>query len=375
MSPIAAPPPPPSVDQPRRKRRGFAINEWLSEKPETRSIQIGVLATILVHLLLLLIVPYWFKPEPFTSRGRQHTHTFNINLAPLPKRPPPQHKVLPKFVETNPNAPENIPDHTNNVSNRNQQSAQEKPSKINNTDMPAQEGKKDFKNDQIVDGRLSKPQPPTPPEQQPTKPQPKTQAIAHAQQNPLPGFEKNQNNNPDAFGTNISKPSANDKPIPHKIAGDTDGPLLDIPTFAPPTIDAAHPRQRPTLDVHSRPAIIAENVNGTHNVGVTGRDARWSNYGAYLERLEEAVQAEWDNIMEHAPYPPPGSTVTITFILNSSGEISKIIHVESSASCTEIGTKACNSALTDPQPYGKWTDDMISVFGTEQELTFSFYYE
>lgn len=373
MSPVAEPPPLP-IETPRRKRRPFAIGEWLSEKPERRSVQVGVLATILIHILLLLLAPYWFRPEPFTPRKRTHTHTFNIRLTPLAK-PAVKHRVLPKFVETNPNAPENIPDHTNNVSNRNQQSAQEKPSKINNTDMPALEGKKDFKNDQIVDGRLSRPQPPTPPEQQPTKPQLKTQTVAHAEQNPLPGFEKNQMNNPNAFGTNIARPTPNDRPIPHKITGTTDGPLLDIPTFAPQAIDAAHPRQRPTLDVHSRPAIIAENLNGTRNVGVVGRDAHWSNYGAYLERLEEAVQAEWDNIMERAPYPPPGSTVTITFILNSSGEISKIIHVDSSASCTDIGVRACNSALTDPQPYGKWTDDMIAVFGTEQELTFAFYYE
>jgi len=37
--------------------------------------------------------------------------------------------------------------------------------------------------------------------------------------------------------------------------------------------------------------------------------------------------------------------------------------------------RACVSAITTRAPYGDWTDDMIAVLGSEQEMTFSFYYQ
>ena len=33
------------------------------------------------------------------------------------------------------------------------------------------------------------------------------------------------------------------------------------------------------------------------------------------------------------------------------------------------------SAITDARPTDQWTDDMIAVLGTQQEMTFTFYYQ
>jgi hypothetical protein len=35
----------------------------------------------------------------------------------------------------------------------------------------------------------------------------------------------------------------------------------------------------------------------------------------------------------------------------------------------------CVSAIVKPSPFGKWTDNMIAVLGTEQEMTFVFCYK
>ena len=73
------------------------------------------------------------------------------------------------------------------------------------SDRPATEGKKDFDTTQIVSGRLTQPQeqlPPAPP------PMPATEAIAaatRAEQNPLPGFEKVEGDNPLTYGSNVAK--------------------------------------------------------------------------------------------------------------------------------------------------------------------------
>jgi hypothetical protein len=123
-----------------------------------------------------------------------------------------------------------------------------------------------------------------------------------------------------------------------------------------------------------RPAIFAENKLGTSNIGPIAVDARWSNYGAYLQRMMETVQIQWEQILyESKIYPTSGSTVEVKFIMNSEGAITRVVNVESTA--TDAASRACMSAITDRSPYGKWTDDMIAVLGEQQEMTFKFFYQ
>ena len=109
-------------------------------------------------------------------------------------------------------------------------------------------------------------------------------------------------------------------------------------------------------------------------MGLTGIDAKWSNYGAYLQRLVDTVQIQWERILiESKVYPPPGSTVSVKFILNSEGKVTKIVNVENKSS--DQGSRACVSGITDRAPYGPWTDDMKAMLGEQQEMTFTFYYQ
>jgi len=373
MSPIVTDPP---VE--KRKKGGLSPLGWLSENPETRSVQIAVIGTIIVHLLLLGVAPYLFKSEPPSHTVQRKTKSFTVHMAhppPKPKVPPPP--ASHRYVETNPNAPTNKPDKTNNISNRDQQSAQEKASKVNNTDMPALDGKKDFKNDQIVDGSLSKPVEATPPSPlTETKPTPAMQKVQQAQQNPLSGTKKLVGDNPHGYGTDVAKPVDQQRAAPKKVEGTPNIPIIDGPQVTTPQVDAHHPRPRPVLTTQSRPAILADNPFGTRNVGVTGRDARWSHYGDYMNKLEETVQMTWDDLLSNErSRPPPGTSVQITFILTSTGDIKTFLSVIPSPGQTEMGSRACEAALRNPAPFGKWTDDMIAEFGTEQQLTFTFFYQ
>ncbi len=65
MSETIAPPP----EKPTARRRALP---WLSPKPETRAMQIGVLATVLLHLLMYLGLrhSFWMHPTP----NRSHPH-------------------------------------------------------------------------------------------------------------------------------------------------------------------------------------------------------------------------------------------------------------------------------------------------------------
>jgi hypothetical protein len=144
-----------------------------------------------------------------------------------------------------------------------------------------------------------------------------------------------------------------------------------------PAIDPKHPRARPQIvkTQQVRPAILADNPAGTSNIGLTAIDARWSNYGAYLQKMVETIQIEWERILlESRVYPPSGTSVSVKFILDTEGRIAKIVDVDQ-RHCTEQGARACVSGITNRAPYGPWTDDMKAVLGEQQEMTFTFYYQ
>ncbi len=121
-STLAKPPPATSL-------RGLVARMW--DDPESRSTMVGLIGVILFYLFLWIVGPHLlnFGGPPSPVRPHAAAKQFNINIAADTfLKPPPEPKPQPfKFVETNPDAPENIPDKTNNFAAQNQQAAQEKP--------------------------------------------------------------------------------------------------------------------------------------------------------------------------------------------------------------------------------------------------------
>src|SRR5206468_4087076 len=129
--------------------------------------------------------------------------------------------------------------------------------------------------------------------------------------------------------------ASNPKSIPEKIDGAKDAPKIDGPTDMQPSIDPTKPKPRPMLTAQAqvRPAILADQPIGAPGIGPVAYDARWSNYGAYLQRLINSVQIEWERILvESKVAPPSNSTVTIKFVLDSDGKIARIVTVENHSS-------------------------------------------
>jgi hypothetical protein len=345
--------------------------------PDNRSVFIGLLAVFLVHLFLFAVAPYLLRTD--TVAGKLHRvaapKQFNIEISPdaFAKPPPPKPPQPNRYVEANPNAPDNVPDKTNNFSSQNQQLAQEKPQKDQHSDKPKLDGKKDIESNQVVSGQLTKPQDVVPPSPEVAKPA-KAESAAKQKQDPLAGTEKLKDGT-DGYGSNIGKDPNVAKPAPEKVDGVNNAPLVADATNTAPAIDPKHPRARPSIEqLHTRPAVFQDNQFGTSNIGPIAVDARWSNYGAYLHKMMEAIQIQWDRILiDSHTEPPSGSYVTVKFTMNSKGEVTEILDVENTSS--EQGKQSCLSAITLTAPYGNWTDDMIAILGNSQELTFRFYYE
>lgn len=353
------------------------------DEVDTKSLIQGVVLAAIVWPLLVLLL--WLGTRQLGNQSQalafkpRAKPTFDIQLSPdeflMPRKPkaPP-----PKFVETNPDAPENMPDNTSNFAAQNQQAAQEKPNPNSNGDHAATEGKKDFESTQIVTGQLTPPTEAPPPEPPPTPEIAKAiekAAEARKAENPLPGFEKREGPSLEGFGMNKAPVTDKATAVPEKIEGVKDAPMT-VGNLSPSQIAIDPRRPQPRLQLaqqNVRPAIFAEDKIGTKNLGLAAYDARWSNYGAYLQRFFDTVQIQWDTILlKSGVYPPAGVVVTVKFRLDSEGRVSEIINAESTGGQQVVSQ--CTTAITLPSPYGKWTDDMIAMLGPSQDIVIYFYY-
>jgi len=372
---------PSTANKPRRLGRRWVWPRW-SRDDDTRSVQIGVVATLLVHLLLLLALPYLLRRTAESGSVKPADKTFNIELAPeepevpLTEAKPPAKPF--KFVEVNPDAPDNPPDQTENFGAQNQQVAQEKPTPDGKSDTPAVEGDKQKQSTAIVSGRLQPPEPPSRLAQPEPAPTPQEAVPAPNQkvaQAPIPGFEKVEGEDADSIGSTIAKiPQPGTKRGPEEVDGSPD--IREVVAFNGQVvrIDPRRPQDRERVaQRNARPAFLRDNQLGTQNIGPVAYNAKWSEYGAYLQKLIETVQIQWERlIVQSSVYPPPGTIVRVTFIINDKGDITDIAPGDGEAPLQ--AKRACVSAITARAPYGKWSDDMVAVLGHEQEMTFTFYY-
>jgi len=349
--------------------------------PADRSILIGAVATVLFHVLLMVLSPR-FSFDEFsgvhtgiavnnTNRGK----TFDFELTP--SAVPEEQKKPLQFVDTNPDAPENEPDKTNNFSNRTQQSAQkEAPKEIDPLNRPSITDAQDtIKNDMsIVSGDLSQPQlgaAARPESAQSDQPEQNEQRLRMLQA-PDAGYEKNQGESKEGVSSNISQSKLPSTHADQNVEGAPDAKNPDGSMVAVTEAHKAQPKARPRLTA-PRTTILTNRTAGTRNLGIVGMDARWSEYGEYLAELVEIVQMSWYAILDESRSPiPSGSHVVITFKINANGE-TDIVKVEDSDAGKQ-GVFTCQSAIQARQPYRKWTQQMIDVLGSEQELTFAFYY-
>lgn len=358
-------------------------NPLAAEKDTTdRSILIGIVCTLMFHVLLVLLSPQFsFNSFSGVHTGINVTHskpgkTFDFELAPM--TPQEKERKPFQFVETNPDAPANEPDKTSNFSNRNQQSAQmEKPKELDPEHRPSITNAQDkIKNESaVVTGDLSKPQQgaAAQPESTKTDEQEQKEMKLRLEQATLSGFDKNEGKSEDGVASNVSQSKSPSTGADKNVEGVRTATEADGSLVAATAAQKTQPKARPRLTA-PRTTILSNRATGVSNLNIVGMDARWSEYGEYLNELIEIVQTQWYHILEESRVSPPrGTHVIIKFSINAKGE-TDIVKVED-FDAGKQGVFSCQTAIQARQPYRKWTEQMIAVLGEVQTLDFAFYYQ
>jgi len=185
--------------------------------------------------------------------------------------------------------------------------------------------------------------------------------------NPSPPPPASSGNNPDAFGTEAVKLPEPATGADQHVQGDK-----NTQNNTGSGAKATQALPRPHL-AQVRPGIPQQRPVGVSTAGQVAVDAHFSQFGDYLQELIDIVQIQWERILTSSSLSPKSSShVTISFRINSKGQIAEILKVEGDAG--EYGTNAALSALREPAPYRAWTKEMVAVLGDDQVITFSFYY-
>lgn len=134
------------------------------------------------------------------------------------------------------------------------------------------------------------------------------------------------------------------------------------------------PKQRPQLSMKIPAGPLADNRSHASRQGMLAVDSRFSEFGAYQQRMLEAISRQWNLLgSKYDLIPAIGTQVVIEFWLDKNGDL--VRHKILFSNSTNTGRGLCEQSILTTAPYGEWTRDMLNVFGdSAQSVTITFHY-
>ncbi|MEM8549479.1 MAG: hypothetical protein AAGF10_01690 [Verrucomicrobiota bacterium] len=117
------------------------------------------------------------------------------------------------------------------------------------------------------------------------------------------------------------------------------------------------------------------NPVSTNRVGVMSIDANFSEFGAYQQRMMEAISAQWTLMARNANFTGSqrGTMVHVRYTLKRDGHVEGFQILRSSAS--RPATYLVQDAVLSRAPFGDWTREMVATLGDEQSIEIRFFYQ
>ncbi len=307
---------------------------------------------LLLTLLAHAVVIFWILNAPdFAVVPRQQRPPIELSL-----------EAIPEFVDTNPQAPEARAPETKQLSDRDQVAAQEKPSEKQDSQKPALEGEL-IESENIVSGHPFASELPSPvgvSEEAAAKDLQQGQSSQMAY--PLPPSLQT----PELENAAQSEEGFQRSPEPKVDAN---------PAIAQPQdMGEQAPLPRPKVQIRRPSTILMQNIDGVRRYGVVAMTSKFSEAGAYRQRMYEAICRQWYLLLERQSYSArdTGAFVHIKFSVDKQGNLLDAKVAETSAS--QPATTICLDSVISRAPFGPWTQEMIDLLGESTEVEIRFHY-
>lgn len=143
---------------------------------------------------------------------------------------------------------------------------------------------------------------------------------------------------------------------------------------APESEPLPKPAPRPSLSMKIPAGPLADNRVRASRQGTLAVDSRFSEFGAYQQRMIEAISRQWNLLgAQYDLVSAIGSQTVIEFRLNTRGELTRLEVLFSNS--TNLGRGLCEQSILTTAPYGEWTSEMVSVLGSRDcPVRITFYY-
>lgn len=349
------------------------------------SVTAGLAVTVVVHLLLASIIPW-----DVLLRERQPQPQAQLRAVEyLPPEPVPPER----FVETNPDAPLETPEETDQIAARDQRAAQEIPDPLEDSPMPEVDGEREDAH-KIVETEVFIEPDGVPGVGFADSPSPAGEADADGVET-VPGApgdaadavdpvaESSMEDPVDAGSAAADLPESPEgvpaEPLPEQetTVDIIRHPHFDVITEQPAGsvregAPVAEPRPRIQMRVPPGPLMRTPSASG--RMGAVAIDAKFSEFGEYQQRMIEAISAQWHILGNQARYTGSdiGTRVEVHFTLTREGEVDDLRVVRSSAS--RAGTIMVVDSIQSRAPFGLWTREMVRVLGDSQTVRITFFY-
>ena len=347
---------------------------------------LAFLATIFVHLGVILVIPDELMPQnkSDTSQAQKEAEIYEISLVD---------PVDVRFVEANPEAPENEPDRRDQYSYRAQQAADNSPL-IDAANKPKVDGEEDSQ--KILQGSLQQTPPLEPgvyaPASRPGERDgeqggelgaPNELVLPQlAKPIPAPNFIQQDPASDQGLGSRVDL--VGEAPEVFEVP-DLDAPInvyrpqsvaeqeQKVGHSAGGTLEAQPtPRARPRLAPELMVGPLMRSHGSTSRRGLLAIDATFSEFGEYEQQFYAAVQTGWYQEIDFFQPIDTSTRVQVRFTLHADGRVENVKSVQTSAS--EIATFICETAITKRSPFRPWTKEMVQVFGQQRTLHVVFHY-
>ena len=373
-------PEPATVKEPRRKPR--PAKPVMQDNPDrTRE---GLVAAVLLAFFLHLLL-FWITPREIFPEAPDQVlipQSIELVLEEIPAEP----EMDETYVRAAPNVEELVPEETQNISDRNQQAAQEEASLVGVDNNPYVEGDMEESNRLVQGNPFQEPTPPAPPAastssgssplvQQEAAPREVEVQVQpdFIEQDPVEDEGIASIEVPDRAVEVPEEPVQPEEEVPvtSEIDGQGQAEMTTPPQAAENQTPTPRPRQRVERDNSYGP--IKDNRQGVIQLGRLAFDAQYSEFGEYWRRVAEIIEARWRNLVYNTrSIPFGGHVVVVQFSITRDGQVENVKVVHSTAG--KLAETVSVDAIIGEATYYEWTPEMIVKMGEMSDCAIHFYY-
>ena len=308
----------------------------------------------------------------------QKTKNTEISWQITPKDPQLQNRM--KFVEANPDVPENPPDKTPHFSFQDQQAAQPQTRAKPTEQTPRLDGEKETVKIVSPSNEMLQLSPPETTTSLPQVTSGSVQKKTPVPNSSTPPKSKIDSKSENGLGIKLieSTEDRNDQRVinisKEESSGGKEFTYKQAPKVAKP---APTPRARPKLSPDILTGPLMKTQTTAPRIGTIAIECRLHPYGVYLQEMLQAIEEQWHQLargsMRYLKFDQLPPKITYRFTLLASGSIQEMQRLDSEKS--GLPAELCRQAIASRVPFGEWTDRMIQDFGKSDQITISFSYK